>query len=325
MADKDKNPAIIVAWLVFGALVILSIWLGISSYQTLKSSEGSAIAAVVAFIGVLITTVISLLGILVKSSYDQRSLKLEIEAEKRLKLESAIEAISLQSTPDGRPSSIGQQSSSLILLAELKQLELALVMLSHMWPEENITPAAAARLIDIGLQSENPINEAMSAEILLHNSTRLVNPSTCEIAWPEIITNKWTLKVKPSSRSLILSALIDLMMVIEPKKWDPGPFGFIISTLYYCYLSEDDPQIKLGAAGILLQVVVWKMENQDVRDLRYTIKDTEVSLQDISADIKGYLGGSLDDKINEVGIPEKVHRQFVEVIWWLYPESRENN
>ena len=130
-------------------------------------------AGVLGFLGVLFTGAVTLVGFLMKWSFDSHSLRLQKDAEDRLRMETAIRAVALMSTPSGADSPPNQQAGALFALGSLGQLEFALGLLRQMWPSARVDSASAVWLINQAFMSKSENSQEEAADILLQNASLL--------------------------------------------------------------------------------------------------------------------------------------------------------
>ena len=89
--------------------------------------------AVLGLLGVLVTAIATLIGVWIKRSIDQRTLQFKFfseerrkaeakEAEERLRIEAALRAVTLMSTPSGNDAPKSQKMAALVALLDLCNL-----------------------------------------------------------------------------------------------------------------------------------------------------------------------------------------------------------
>jgi hypothetical protein len=132
---------------------------------TNKDTTGSHFTAVLALVGVLTTAAVAFLGHAVNR-----------QGETRQAVDSAIRAIELFVRPDGSPAEPSMAGAGLLALASLGQLELAISLLSDLWPARRVPREAATDLIDRALSSHDPVIQINAAYVLHTNSDRLWKP-----------------------------------------------------------------------------------------------------------------------------------------------------
>ena len=127
--------AVVLVFLIFIQFLSRAGWL------TLTGTESSTtiVAASIALIGGLFGSIVSLLGLALKHSVDERSLAIQVrnealakEAELRLNNEAAIQSIGLLSTSNGDETSSTQRAGVILSLANLNKFAIALSLADEM-------------------------------------------------------------------------------------------------------------------------------------------------------------------------------------------------
>lgn len=127
------------------------------------------VAAVLAFVGVLVTAAASVIGLTV-SRQSSRA------AESRLRLDAAMRAGESFSSPTSAPVSSASVASSLLALTKLDNVDLAVALLVDFWlpgDEEKVSDEAAILVVDAALRSGKPNAQLVAAEVLCRNSAHL--------------------------------------------------------------------------------------------------------------------------------------------------------
>jgi hypothetical protein len=180
--------------------------------------------SVFALVGVLITAAVTLVGLLLKRSVDERTLAIASRTEanreleqRRLQLEAAVQTVQLLTQGDGSPASTLQASSAVLVLAELGQTALALSLVQEMWPKGQMSASAAVHAIDIALGEKREL-QCTAANILLANVERLdVGDHVSE--WPSRL-NAWDRTLDVECRYAIALALVRWLQARGPSNRD---------------------------------------------------------------------------------------------------------
>lgn len=102
-----------------------------------NDAAAKVVVAVLALFGSLFATTVTLIGLMLKRSFDARTLILQTEAEERLKLDTAIKAVELFKSAAGAASP-SESAGALFALVRLGQFHFALALLEELWPKDLI-------------------------------------------------------------------------------------------------------------------------------------------------------------------------------------------
>lgn len=288
--------------LVFGIFVTFLWALGMFSFA---GSEASAkvVGSALALVGAFFTSLLTGVGIFLRLAYEQRNAvlqeqaqerlrleferdaalkqqaeeRLRLEAERnarrsreeqeRLRMETAIKAVGLMSTASGADASPSVKASALILLANLGQLEFALIQLSAMWAREAIPPAGAVWLIDQGLRSRGPDEnlQNLAAGILISNHDKLFVSDAGSFEFPETWQLRWDTSLTEYARRVGLEVHMLLLLAKRPwRSWQATYLNQVFVMFYLIMMAEGadrergESRLESGAAlaaKLLLKVV----------------------------------------------------------------------
>jgi hypothetical protein len=178
-ASRDTRWAL--GWLVgvvVGASALLVVLVGPLHIATGGTGH---VAAVLAFVGVLVTAAASIIGLTVTRQSGRA-------AENRLRLDAAMRAGESFSSSSSGPVSSASVASSLLALTKLDNVDLAVALLVDFWlpgVEENISDEAAILVVDAALRSGKPNAQLVAAEVLCRNSVHLDPRQSTH--WPSYI------------------------------------------------------------------------------------------------------------------------------------------
>lgn len=175
---------------IFVALIVIMSQLGFFNF-TGDEPSSNVVAAAIALVGTFLGAAVSVVGILVKHSFDQQTLaKQEMEtrrneaskweAEQRLKLEAAVRALQLFSTSEGKATPEIQRDGALFTLANLGQYTLTLQLVDNLLNKGELNAGTASNLIDIAIRNGN-LDEKVQATLVMNNINRL------EVALPQCL------------------------------------------------------------------------------------------------------------------------------------------
>ena len=123
------------------------------------------VAAVLAFVGVLVTAAASIIGLTVSRQSSRAS-------ENRLRLDAAMRAGESFSSRTSEPVNSASVASSLLALTKLDNVDLAVALLVDFWlpgVEDRISDEAAILVVDAALRSGKPNAQLVAAEMLCRN------------------------------------------------------------------------------------------------------------------------------------------------------------
>jgi hypothetical protein len=251
---RDRSPGARLALTSFALAVLLVafvilLWaIGIFDFHK-KVTAGNAkvYAAVLGLVGGLFATAFTFLAALLKYSIDVRTLGQAHETERRLRLETSIRAVELL-TEEGKKALPTRQAGALFVLGSLDQLEFALPLLGEIWPENDISPAAAVWVVNRALLSDDPQLQDDAALALLANARSLALQSSACFEWPPCISFKWKTEIDVGAREKLLDALIEVLASKSKADWDPDCVSSLLVNLDLIRRNDDEPRIRNGAA-----------------------------------------------------------------------------
>jgi hypothetical protein len=218
-----RNALILVACL----FVIAGAWLAVRLLHPLLSISPTnkdsvpALAAAVAVSGVLITATVTLTGIILKQSIDLRTARAAERDQGRLRMETALQTVSLLGAEDITGQVI-RTSAALIVLARLDQVRLAVDLAAELWPKGRVSSSAAAQLVESGLAAPDLDTQHAAAMLLRNNVDRLYateTGKTSQYEWPRAL-DAWPVGLHRDVRLVIALALRDRMEMRPPRTGD---------------------------------------------------------------------------------------------------------
>jgi len=272
----DKNNR----WVLLGIAIILVMFIlflallwkiGLFDFSGTESSA-KIVAATIALVAGLFGSLVSLFGILLKQSFDHRTLNLKIqeenrlklesernnnlriEGEKRLKLEAAIQAVQLLSTSSGAEVPMTQRAGVLFSLAHLDLIDLALTMLNQMLANDRIDAETTSWLLDKAINSNNESTQ-INASVLLEIHVERLLLDEGRACFPDSVVDNWDTNLPVDVRDNIAVALLKLVSSRHQKDWDVGVLNTIIATLISIWRTETETRISLAVAVCLEKIV----------------------------------------------------------------------
>ncbi len=198
--------------IIFAVLLIIIWQLGFFDFTGTDASS-TVVAAAVALIGTILTAVVSVVGILIKHSFDQQNLSRQWEAEQRLNLEAAIRALDLFSTGGGKPTPDTQRDGALFTLANLGQYELTLELVDNLLDKGQLSAGTASSLISNALLRGNESIKEKAINVLYDKPEYFLTPEGVEI--PSCLEN-WVPGLPVYVREMAILAIAESIHARPP-------------------------------------------------------------------------------------------------------------
>jgi hypothetical protein len=263
--------AILLLFCAFG------LFLGEAGLLNATGQPKEVTAAALALVGGLVTAVVSLFGVLLKHSVDERTAALQAEAEERLKLEAGLRAVGLFATSDGRQTPPMLHAGALYTLASLHQYELTLDLAFGCMDDGTLSPGLASGILNNVLCSTDRRASPCKASVLqrmLHRMNRVVGPHGVAIPSSIFLTPT---TFPPAVRRLI-PALLGRALISRPLlEWwkDTGTLFGIVGTLCLLWEDENDEDIKEDAGTLLARAL--RLVPPDTLGLFHPLKEIDLA------------------------------------------------
>lgn len=268
-ASKDTRWAL--EWLagvVVGASALLVVLVGPLHVATGGTGH---VAAVLAFVGVLVTAAASIIGLTVTRQSSRA-------AENRLRLDAAMRAGESFSSQTSEPVSSASVASSLLALTRLDNIDLAVALLVDFWEpgiEAKISDEAAILVVDAALRSGKPTAQLVAAEVLCRNSVHL---DPCQSThWLSYIDGCWNPRFGPKARLLLIDALTRMAIAKDPV--NENALRSVAVRLYGMYKGEPQNSNVRGCVATLIAALTPSLERLGYDD--FMQGNTEVMLSDL--------------------------------------------
>jgi hypothetical protein len=292
--------------------------LAVSPFLVSQVDAASRVAATALTVtGVLLTGVVTALGLLLKYSVDVVGARLQEAAEKRLQLDSehrrelsrqaedrlrldtAIRAVALMSTGSGAPADATQKAGALFALASLGQLDFALALLGRLWPQREVDNLTALWLLDRALTSERA-HQDTAVELMRENVARLTH-SGSEFDWPASIGIRWPAHLSMYARELLLDVTARVVLAIPCLDWSIGHLRGVVALLHSALTTDAHVRIRGNSALLLHELLATPVfgrilflptGNVEIRAMRRTVDEV---LAQIRADhpVEGFSDGMI--------------------------------
>lgn len=293
--DSDKLEVSDARWLymTLGALIgllITSTLIWVTGTFNFSGTDAAAkiLVAAIALVGTIIGTTVTLLGLMVKHSLDDRNWVLQTEAEDRLKLDTAIKAVELFKSASGSASP-AESAGALFALTRLGQSHFALRLLEELWPEGRIETPSAMWVINSALQSSDTGVVEMAATLLRTNSGRLLDDQGGKW-WPSDYYEEVPSEMPFDGRIEMLTALIRSLLSADFDYWLDEELNGDIILLSNFFREDPSPIIRQSAAAYLAIL----LETNDPGDESVIFLSTgDFMVEEVRAEIEETYGSSL--------------------------------
>ena len=204
-----------VATLTAGALLLWKFFT-----TPFKGTDTTAKVAIggLGLIGVLVTAIVTLIGLVLKQSIDKRSLEISQGEQRRMQLEAAVQTVKLMTLDSGAPAPPEQVSAALLVLAKLGEVSLAIDLATEIWPKQHLTSSAAVRIIDCAFIEDDSALQR-SAALLLFNNVSKLDIAENQYEWPTYLEH-WPLDIDTDARVTIALALMRWIKERPPSHAD---------------------------------------------------------------------------------------------------------
>lgn len=273
-SKKNYNKWILVGFFtvpVSYLLMIFFLWY-LNFFEFTEGEASAKIVGTAITLGSgLVATMVTLIGLILRHSVENRNadlreeaekrLKLEgernkdlqEEAEKRLKLETAIRAVDLLGTDSGDDSAETQRTGALFSLAHLGSIDLAVELVSIMRPAGLIGPGATSSLIDLALRCDDiRVQERASGFLLDHSETFLAEEG---FEWPEYISHNWPSELSFDAKNDAFKGFMKLILARPKGEWKRSTLNWFTASLTIAFRSEQDARLKSNIAICLTQIL----------------------------------------------------------------------
>lgn len=294
-ASRDTWWAVVwLAGITVSAVTLLAALLG---PLHLAAGGTGHVAAVLAFVGVLVTAAASVIGLTVTRQSGRA-------AEGRLRLDAAMRAGESFSRPTPETVSAATIASSLLALTKLDNADLAVALLVDFWSpdkERKISPETAILVVDAALRSGRHSAQLVAAELLCQNAECL---DPCKsLQWPSFIDGCWNEEFSPKTKLLLVDALTRMTLAKKPST--PAALRSIAVRLYGIFHDDHDSNVR-GCIAILICALLPALEGQEYKNFMQGSKIVRLSdLQSVKDSAKpnddDYLAQMVKKRAEQLG------------------------
>jgi hypothetical protein len=251
--------------ILFGGFTLLMSRVGL--FNIASTDQGAkVIAAALALVGTFAGAVVSIIGVILKFSIDEqtesrqslesaRIAALQSEAEQRLKLEAAVQALQLFSTSSGTLSPAIQRDGALFMLMSFAQYDLTLELVDELLSKGELTGGVAANLIDAAIRRGNEDAQSAAINVYYDNADRMVTGFSTEV--PSALGD-WIPGLSEYVREWGVFALGKVVCARPLSEWNskfPYDAYSVIAALCIAWTDEKTERLKQNCGAILHQVL----------------------------------------------------------------------
>jgi hypothetical protein len=231
---------------VFGICIYLMSRMGLLEPATDETNE-KTLAAALALIGTALTAAVTLVGILLKFSSDERSARLAEEEGFRNRIDVSLRAVDLLGE-NNTDAAQAQASGALLALVNLGELDLAISLLADLWPRNRTSLYVASQVLQAAFRSDSPGAKLDAACVLEQNADHLALQGIT--AWP-FETLEWPLDLEKTTRLTLVRAAARWLRksILRDSAMPPNPV-----VILYNALGDSDKEVNEIAAGALCPV-----------------------------------------------------------------------
>lgn len=282
----------------------------------LGTGDSAQLAAVLTYIGVLVTASVSLVGYGINLQTEQRLGKQQQEDQRQLRLDAAMRAGQLVSPRDSGPAPPAALASGLLALARLDHAELAVVLLVDLWSGEQnagqpdprgggeswpkVSTETAILVIDAALGSTSSSARLVAAELLCRNASRL---DACQsLHWPSAVDGCWDATFSPRTKLLIVEALLRMTMASPAEE---GALRSVAVRLYGIWDEDRTPEVR-GCIGKFIGKIIDRLHDFGVKQFVHgpkmvTIQKLQAATMSAAVNPDDYLAKLSDDLGDALG------------------------
>jgi len=227
---KPWIVAIIASSIVLGVALILMRSLGLFSKPTTPTTvpSATAYAAALGLVGTVLSVAVTLIGVVIKYSIDDRNARqaeidsfrnnvLKEEAEDRNRIEASIRAVDLL-CENNKDTTKTQMGGALLALVNLRQYGLAVSLLSQLWRERKVPTSVADEVLRKTLIHGKEEDRTNAGVVLFENASKISQEGYH--IWP---LPEWRVDLPNQCRSaLVKTASVWLESQIQKNDFMPA-------------------------------------------------------------------------------------------------------
>ena len=208
-------------------------------FEAAKDDSAKTLAASLGVVGAVLSAVVTLIGIVVKYSIDERNAQqtavessrnfwLSIEAEKRNPIDVAIRAVDLL-CENNQDTTMHQAGGALLALVSLGELELAVSLLATLWPEYRVSPQVAEVILRKALLADSDNVKGNAAAVLANNAKQIHAQVQGQdyFYWP-LPDLTWSTNLPANCRLSLVYAACEWFILELEEEPDQLPYGALV-------------------------------------------------------------------------------------------------
>jgi hypothetical protein len=243
----------------FGLMVLVVglALLALSPYSFV-GGDNERLAAVLTFVGGLVTASLAFLKTLMERQSERRLNREGQQADQRLKLDAAMRAGSLLAATGAGPAEPAAVASGLLALTELDRADLAVALLVDLWRGDppGVSNETAVLVVDSALRSrQQPNAQLVGAELLCQKAEQL--DSCKSLHWPSSLDGGWDPTFGPKTKFLLIDALV---WTTTAHKVNENSLRTAAVRLYGVWRGEDDAHVR-GCVGRMIDALLPELRN----------------------------------------------------------------
>jgi hypothetical protein len=272
--QNQSSPDLGKAWwavLIFVALPLYAIAAALVIRSQVFALDHTSLStgnvqALWAFVASCVTASLTLVGLLLTRSHNQRTLALQVESEKnraaaageaerRLVLETVVKGLDLVA-PTGAYAPNAKVAGALAALVHLDHPVIAMRTLGAAWGDGAVDNASAVWLINEVFERGNKQSKLEAATLLDINASKLSANVPGIFYWPMSIEFEWPWSMQLNARLHVFRAVLGTL-TSKPLNWwsSGGRAGWALSLLDEAVRNDPDGDVK-GEAAVAANTIL---------------------------------------------------------------------
>jgi hypothetical protein len=239
--------------LTFGAFVLVLWGVGLFDFTGTDASV-KIVSASIALVAGLLSSLVSIIGLIFRYSLDQRNIDIREQAEKRLKLEAAIQALGLLSTSTGSPAPQVQCAGALFTLTSLGRYDLSTALTMELLTSNGIDAFSASLILHRAMESGDQRMQEDAIGVFSYCIDKFLTPNGA-VELPDSLSN-WRSDLSEYSRRLGTFTLGKLLIARPLSEWTKPYIRTIVSALSLAWIKEEKDDVLKQDIGAILKNVL---------------------------------------------------------------------
>ncbi len=233
--------------LIVTALVFI-IYLVKSLFGISDDNPEKVIVAMIGLVGIALTSSVTILGLIFKKSIDEKNIRLQLESEKRFRMDTALRAIELMHPEIEDVANLQEKrEGALITISTLKEHVLSMNLLSSLWEQGKVSRGVAIHIIDQGLCANDRLVQINAASLLNDNSDKLTDGDG-NFSFPDSVYLKWNNNLAARAKDSVFTALIKCMLSQDKEYWKNHSLNQFLYCMYKIMEDGSHSRVQGGAA-----------------------------------------------------------------------------